>query len=404
MEDKLKVLLGGVPFGCNNVGDECILENAVKIVREYAPNSEITVSTDDKKPTENKLNVKTVPLAYFEPEAECGSMDAALEQSDVFIWSGATGLSDYPHITTNMLNKAQNAGTKTVIWGVGMNTSLNPFMYRLQPGKMKTMLQIADALTFGIADFVKKTNARIDKRMRERIAQSLRNTDLTVLRDFPTEQEVKKCGNAGNLVVGADSALIQEKTPWQEAPFAPEIFEFCDSRKPKVGICISAQRQVENSKGLVDFLNKLTKEGIDVLFVPMNPLTDSELMGQLKNQMKNPENSMLLEGRFEPADILALISNLDCVISSRLHLLILSSIVQVPFIGISRGSKVDNFLAEFGLKSAGNVEDCDFSSLYEQTAYHLNNREEFKKKSMSVRKKLLKRLDNAKSLLKEVLS
>ncbi|OXU16049.1 polysaccharide pyruvyl transferase family protein [Sedimentisphaera salicampi] len=404
MERKLKILLGGVPFGCNNVGDECILENVVKIVREYAPHSEITVSTNDENAAKRKLNVNTVPLAYFEPEADRDSMDAALKQSDVFIWSGATGLSDYPHITTDMLKKAQNAGTKTVVWGVGMNTCLNPFMYRLQPGKLKNILQIADALTFGVFDFVKKQNCRIDKTMRRQIAKSLLNSDLVVLRDHPTKSEVEKCGNAGELVVGADSALIQEQTPWSDAPFSSKVREFCESEKQKVGICISAQRQVQNSRGLVDFLDKLTELGVGIIFVPMNPVTDSELMNQIKMQMRSPENSLLLEGRYEAADILALTSKLDCIISSRLHLLILSSILHVPFIGISRGSKVDNFLAEFGMQSAGNVESCNFERLYQQTVYHLGSREEFEEKSKEVREKLLKRLKNAKELLKDVLS
>ncbi len=52
-----KILIGGVPFGRDNVGDEAILECIVSIVRSVCPDSEIWVSTDDREATEKKLKV-----------------------------------------------------------------------------------------------------------------------------------------------------------------------------------------------------------------------------------------------------------------------------------------------------------------------------------------------------------
>ena len=112
MSKGVKILLGGVPFGRNNVGDEAILECVVKIVREICPAADITVSTDDPAATAKKLNVKTVQLFGFDPPYSRALMEQTLRENDVFIWSGATGLSDYPEIPLDMLSIAHLAGTR----------------------------------------------------------------------------------------------------------------------------------------------------------------------------------------------------------------------------------------------------------------------------------------------------
>jgi polysaccharide pyruvyl transferase WcaK-like protein len=95
---------------------------------------------------------------------------------------------------------------------------------------------------------------------------------------------------------------------------------------------------------------------------------------------------------------------MDLIISSRLHLIILASIVHVPFIGVSRGSKVDNFLKAYGLESVGNVEQCDFDRLKRETERLLAGGDAFEARSREVRTHLLDRLSKATDRLKEVLS
>ena len=112
----MNILLGGVPFGRNNVGDEAILECVTRIVREVRPDAQITVSTDDGAATAAKLDVRTVPLFGFAAPYSHEEMAAALRTHDVFIWAGATGLSDYPEIPCGMFRMAQAAGRKTILW------------------------------------------------------------------------------------------------------------------------------------------------------------------------------------------------------------------------------------------------------------------------------------------------
>jgi len=404
MSDTMRVLLGGVPFGRNNVGDESILENMVKIVRKINPDADITVSTDDGDATAAKLGVKTVQLFGFAPPFSRELMHKTLVENDLFVWSGATGLSDYPEIPVEMLRIAQEAGGKTALFGVGMNEQLNPVKYKLLPGKRKAVLRIASVLTFGCFNFVEREEVRREKRARAKIAATLARADLVALRDPQSIEQVRRCGHLPKVMLGADAAIIQEATAWNDLSCSDEVRSLLESDYSKVGICISAQREVANKDELVAFFNRLVeKDEIRIVFIPMNPLTDSKIMSELQAKMVHPECAIVIEGRYEPADILAVAARLNCVISSRLHLLILSSIAHVPLIGISRGSKVDNFLKQFGLTAAGSVEDCDFEFLYKETIRLLSERESFEKRSREVRAELLSRLDNAKDLLKGVL-
>ena len=116
---------------------------------------------------------------------------------------------------------------------------------------------------------------------------------------------------------------------------------------------MAAQREITNRAALLAYLNRLVEADLRrILFISMNPFTDAVLMEELRRSMRHPERAATLTGRYEPGDILAAAAAVDVFVSSRLHLLILASIVHIPFVGISRGPKVDHFLALHGLSSA----------------------------------------------------
>ena len=206
----MKILLGGVPFGRNNVGDEAILECIVGIIREVCPAATITVSTDDPETTANKLGVETVQLFGFAPPFSQTLMEEHLAAADVFIWAGATGLSDYPEIPLSMLEIAHRAGTKTVVWGVGMNENLNPFIYRMMPGKRRMLLNLLSMLALKRVDIVQRLEKKAKMRARAKIAEQLNQCDLVVLRDPETLAAVHACGDVPRAIVCADSAELLE--------------------------------------------------------------------------------------------------------------------------------------------------------------------------------------------------
>ncbi|MDF7826572.1 polysaccharide pyruvyl transferase family protein [Pontiellaceae bacterium B12227] len=398
------ILLGGVPFGRNNVGDEAILECVVGILRDVAPNCRLTVSTDNQSETEARLGVETVPLFGFQPPYSRQQMNETIAAADVFIWAGATGLSDYPEIPLEMLEIAHRSGTRTVVWGVGMNDKLNPYLYSVLPGRRRTLLNLLSWLTFNRINFVQRVEMKNEARARAKIVEELNRADLVVLRDPETLSAVHSCGEVRNAIVGADSAELLQPAAWDDVDLSQEARDILECSTRKIGLCISAQRQLVHEQELIEFLDRLASLDYRIVFLPMNHSTDAPLMSRLRLCMENKAHSVVIGGRRSPREILAIAGKLDLVISSRLHLLILASVLHVPIIGISRGSKVDNFLTAFGHTSAGSVDECDFEHMQNELERLIDSRDEFKEVSTAVHEMLLQRLEEAKLRLADVLT
>ena len=60
----IKFFLGSVPFGCDNIGDEAILESTIEILRRNFPHCQICVATAKPTETAKLLNCKACLLRY----------------------------------------------------------------------------------------------------------------------------------------------------------------------------------------------------------------------------------------------------------------------------------------------------------------------------------------------------
>ena len=91
----------------------------------------------------------------------------------------------------------------------------------------------------------------------------------------------------------------------------------------------------------------------------------------------------------------------DVIVSSRLHLLILAANVRTPLVGIARGSKVSNFLKNFDLTPAGNVDQCDFAKIESEIERFQSGGDIiFKNRAEEAYDEMRQRLDFAKNVLK----
>ncbi|MFZ4773826.1 MAG: polysaccharide pyruvyl transferase family protein [Terrimicrobiaceae bacterium] len=401
----MKILVGGVPLGRNNIGDEAILACVVQILRDELPGVQLTVSTDDPA-TAERLGVEVCPLFGFDVVPySAESMREVFSQQNIYVWAGATGLSDYPDRACELLAAAREAGCRRIVWNVGMNSELNPAKYRIS-GKKLALASAADRLTGGLFKVRASIESSMEARAREGLRRELESCSLIVTRDPESARELEGCGlDSDRIVVGADSALLQPDSSWPLAVVSAE--DTARLEKPgikRVALCVSAQREITRWNELVEALNQILETpDVELVGLPMNPITDLALLKKLQAAVSRPEAFQVVAGVTEPADITALARRMDVIISSRLHLLILGSIHHVPLIGISRGSKVDNFLAPFGLQAVGSVESCDFPALVEETRRLLNARAEFEEISKNVREQLLARLATARTQLRAVL-
>lgn len=342
---KTRILLGGIPLGCDNIGDEAIIACVVSMLKRSLPESTLAVATKDPE-TAARLGVATVPAFGFADTPLDGFRDT-VEKFDAYIWCGATGLSDYPHVALDLLEIAQNAGVSTYVWGVGMDDELNPVFFRTR-GRRRALLRL-----LGLNAAYER---RLERRLAARIGRILPRCRGIWLRDPQSAARLASLGFA-DAKIAADTAILQGPDGPLPAP-AAALVETPSAPPRRLGLCISTQRQVADLDGLKRMLANLAASGIEVLGIPMNPKTDRVLLDSL--------GVHCIDGT-SPEAVVQAAATCGVILSSRLHLLILAANVGIPILGIARGSKLANWLSNFGLGTEGSVTDCD----WEKTERHV---------------------------------
>lgn len=74
-----------------------------------------------------------------------------------------------------------------------------------------------------------------------------------------------------------------------------------------------------------------------------------------------------LDDDYSIEELMSIIGNMDVLLGMRLHALIFSALMHVPFLGISYDPKIDNFLALIGQKPSTSVQHMDGEKLYNDT-------------------------------------
>ena len=112
-------------------------------------------------------------------------------------------------------------------------------------------------------------------------------------------------------------------------------------------------------------------------------------LDNIKDAMQYQGETIIANGSNTPEAFVGLASKMNVVISSRLHLLIFASISATPCIGIERGSKVRNFLSEFGQYTTGTTDHIEFHQLDKTLTHLLSDPSEYKAKAKSVNEKYI---------------
>ena len=130
--------------------------------------------------------------------------------------------------------------------------------------------------------------------------------------------------------------------------------------------------------------------GAHILGIPMNPKTDRALLESLGVEC--------IVGT-TPEAVMEAAAKCDVVLSSRLHLLILAANAGTPGLGIARGSKLANWLSNFGESVVGDVYNCDWGKTTERVLAALGNRGDWDSRRADVYDRLNARLEKARAEL-----
>ena len=111
--------------------------------------------------------------------------------------------------------------------------------------------------------------------MRERAVGTLRSAlgraDLVAVRDAASAQRLQAI--VDGVVVAADAALVTEAS--DDLPIGVHT---ALGDAPRVRVCLSAQRPIDDQGGVRDLIAGFRAKGLAVLLVPMNPITDAAVM------------------------------------------------------------------------------------------------------------------------------
>lgn len=379
--DMARVLICGVPYGCDNVGDEAILASIVAQLREMKKDIEIGVVTARPKETAAKLGVEGVPLEFDSVSLVplwTEEIGRACRRAQVYIHGGATGIHDYPMHMLAGLKLARESGCRTVVYGTGGG----PYRHKFWEGRKTRLLRAAKKATLGLVDFRKIAETVVTARYRRAILKGLEAVDLLLVRDQETRQTLVDYGmDASRIHVSGDAAFALRPSSKEAADkIAAEANLWNDSR-PVVGVCISSQKLVADMGAVVRMCDAIVgKHGAHVLFVPMNPHTDDLISKEIAAKMERGGETRMIRGYCEPEDMLAFLPRLSVIISSRLHLLIMGAAAGVPPVGIERGSgKIGNFLGRFGLEPAADYLTVDYEILSRRFEDVWSRREDLKR-------------------------
>jgi len=375
------------------------------MIRSVAPEAKITVATGDPETTERVLKVQTCPPFGFVGVAASGpEVDRVIAEHDLFLWSGATGLSDYPDIPLGLLETAQRLHKHSAVFCVGMNDELNPHLYQVRSRWRPAYDRICQ-MTGGVIDIAGRLEAGRRARTYQRLREILPRADLVVVRDVETEAMLQRVKVPAKIIVGSDAALGLHPTSVEKVLLQADIRkEITASDTPRIGICLSAQDPPKNLPGFLAVLDRLIEEKKARVFgIPINPVTDSRLVRDMLPNFKHRNRVFSVEGVSEPEDVASLLGQMDVIVSSRLHGLILASLSDVPLVGIRRGTKIDTFLRPYGLKPAGSFKDLDLGELERQIRQHLERAADFRKLAAVVRSERMQGLDRARQHLKTLL-
>jgi len=367
----MKILLGGIPLGCDNIGDEAIIACVVKMLKESIPGVELTVATADPS-TAAKLGVNVVPVFGFLDVGFCGFADE-VRRHDAYVWCGATGLSDYPHVALELVEIAQREGVPTFVWGVGMDDELNPVFFKAA-GKRRFLLRC-----LGLVGWYER---HLRARLARRLARVLPRCRGVWLRDPQSAAMLASMGfpNAG---IAADTAILLV-----DGFSSSSSNSRISSTSSTLGLCISTQRQVADLDGVRRLNAAVRATGARVLGIPMNIKTDRALLEKLGVEC--------IPGT-TPEAVLEAAAECDVVLSSRLHLLILAANAGTPGLGIARGSKLANWLSNFGQTVVGSVYDCNWDKVTEQVLAAFKDRGDWPSIRTAAYERLANRLEKARS-------
>lgn len=309
-------------YGNDNNGDEAILLGILQQLLDTFPikNKDITVFSNNPTQTEKRFGVNSYPL-YYKKKKNINTFfhtyrynKKFIETLDFLIIGGGGILMDLYR------REAQLYGTYALM----AKTSNIPYVvYGCGAGPIHT--------SFG------KWSLRF----------MAKHANSISVRDFKSRELLKSIGVRNNIEVIGDPAftLKAEEKSYSSTPkkIGVSAVPYYNANYWPEG---SERKYNSYVNSMAKNLDKLVStKNIEVTFFSTKFPHDVETSIDIYNRMVHKENVKVIEKNLSPLEILQLTTDLDIVIGTRLHSLILATNTQTPIIAVSYHTKVNDFMS-----------------------------------------------------------
>lgn len=306
-------------YGVPNIGDEAILAGMLQKLRSTIPDASIKVSARDEDYVRRMHNVKTFPLDRMP------SFLSVASDSDVVLIGGGGLLFDTPfQVLPFWLGRvvaARSVGTPAVLYSVGVG----PIEKRRSRRYLKLGLAYADTITVRdefSADLLRKCGVKREVSILPDPALLLQPAAESRAKEILREEGVPE---DGGQKIGISLRYWQAFDESQQAAFAANV-----------------RKAMETLAG---------KSDVSFVMVPFQlppALGDIDLMKEIAAGSACEDRVHIIKGSYTPAEVKAVLGQMDLVLGMRLHSLIFSLTMGVPSIALSYTHKVRSMMETFG--------------------------------------------------------
>lgn len=316
---KYRVVMSGY-YGFANAGDDAILQSIHQSILSASDQVSVTALSNDPEQTRRAYGINAVSRLRL------GAIWRELRRCDALLSGGGSLLQD-------------RTSTRSILYYLSITWAANLLR--------KPVMLYAN----GIGPVDKPANRRRVRRAVERAA-------LVTLRDQSSAQELRDMGvRRPDLYVTADPVFRLDPV---DAERSWELLASAGLARGTRFVTVSVRQWPHTGSfsqelaGLCDHIRRTY--GLEVLFLLMQPARDREASQAVRERMEEP--SYMLEAACTPRELMGVLGQGQLCLAMRLHTLIFAARMAVPTLGLVYDPKVDSYLRELELPSAGDV--CAF--------------------------------------------
>lgn len=332
----MKYVVAGY-YGFKNSGDELILSKIIEDIRYIDKKADIWVWSGDVKYTEKIHNVNA--FDRFSPD----ETEQAVETADVVIVGGGGLIQEYYdiHIKDLFREFGKNIPSYATVPLLGKIYSKPVFYWAHGVGPV------------------------FSEKAKRFICWFYRLADCTTVRDpYSLNFLERVCQGSIEPILDVDPV------------FALDIEKFVSDSKQynlpdnilKIGINLRSWFGIQKSLPEISrVLQKLKQDGYEIVPVPFDLKIDTKILREAFKGIPGCEkNIQIMENLSTPADVITLTQKIDVFIGTRLHSIIISSLLKKPTLSIVYDQKVRSYAEMIGLPTI-NIGEITYLELYKKS-------------------------------------